>query len=114
MREIGPDTHDGSTNQPSATALCDALGKFEHRLSEITKVAANKPGDFMAWLEDRLKLESKAVLKILKRFAAAVVDATEDIEHADKFLRDRDLRSISLAPRLACHLLHDSRAGGWL
>ena len=49
MREIGSDTHDGSTNQPSATALRDALGKFEHRLSEITKVPANKLGDFMVW-----------------------------------------------------------------
>jgi hypothetical protein len=45
--------------------------------------------------EDWLKLELKAVSKILKRLAAAVVDATEDIEHADKFLRDLDLRSIS-------------------
>lgn len=95
MDEVESGTNSSGISQPSAGALRNALDKFEHRLSELTKVAANKLGDFMAWSEDRRKLESKAVSKILKRFAAAVVDATENIDHADKFLRELDLRSIS-------------------
>ena len=95
MHEVGSGKGASDRTQPSSAQIRDALGKFEHRLSELTKVPPNKLGDFMAWPEDRLKLESKAVTKILKRFAAAVVDSTENIDHADKFLRELDLRSVS-------------------
>ena len=80
---------------PNPVEIRNALNKFEGRLAERTKVPPNKLGEFLGWSEERLKLESKTVAKVLKRFAEAVVDSMEHPDSADKFLRELDLRSIS-------------------
>ena len=81
--------------RPNAEAIQDALGKFEHRLGERTRVPPNKLSEFMEWPEEKLKRESKSVTHTLKRFAEAVVDSMEEPQSADTFLRELDLRSIS-------------------
>ena len=80
---------------PSPVEIRDVLHKFESRLAERTKVPPHKLSEFMEWPEERLKLESKTVSQVLKRFAEAVVDSMESPDSADQFLRDLDLRSIS-------------------
>ncbi len=80
---------------PSRVEIRDALHKFESRLAERTKVPPNKLSEFMEWPEERLKLESKTVSQVLKRFAETVVDSMERPDSADKFLRELNLRSIS-------------------
>jgi hypothetical protein len=85
-----------SPNSPlAAPDLAGALQKFEARLAERTRIPASKLSEFMGWPDERLRRESKAVSRILRRFAEAVVDSMEDPDTAHKFLEELDLKGIS-------------------
>ena len=95
MQDTTTNTQGREPTRPEASQLRDGLSRFEQRLSKLTTVPVTKLTGFKSWPDDRLRRESKAVSKILKRFAAAVVDSMEDSDRADRFLRELDLRSIS-------------------
>ncbi len=80
---------------PDAEEMRDALQSFEAGLAERTKVPPSKLSELMEWPEERLRSESKAVSRVLKRFAEAVVDSLESPQNSDRFLHELDLRSIS-------------------
>lgn len=72
-----------------------ALEQFETKLSTRTKVPTERLPEFFAWEPDKIRREAEIVSRILKRFAEAVVDAIEQPERADDFLRSLDLKAIS-------------------
>jgi hypothetical protein len=72
-----------------------ALDQFESKLAERTKVPSERLPEFFSWETDKIRRESDIVSRILKRFAEAVVDAMEEPEKADEFLRSLDLKAIS-------------------
>jgi len=72
-----------------------ALDQFESKLAARTKVPSERLPEFFAWEPDKIRRESEIVSRILKRFAEAVVDAIEQPDKADDFLRSLDLKAIS-------------------
>lgn len=72
-----------------------ALEQFESKLAARTKVPSERLQEFFAWEPDKIRREAEIVSRILKRFAEAVVDAIEQPDRADDFLRSLDLKAIS-------------------
>ncbi|MDH3315093.1 MAG: FHA domain-containing protein [Gammaproteobacteria bacterium] len=72
-----------------------ALEQFESKLAARTKVPSERLPEFFGWEPDKIRREAEIVSRILKRFAEAVVDAIEQPEKADDFLRSLDLKAIS-------------------
>ncbi len=72
-----------------------ALDQFESKLAARTKVPSDRLPEFFAWEPDKIRREAEIVSRILKRFAEAVVDAIEQPDKADDFLRSLDLKAIS-------------------
>lgn len=72
-----------------------ALEQFESKLASRTKVPSERLPEFFAWEPDKIRREAEIVSRILKRFAEAVVDAIEQPNKADDFLRSLDLKAIS-------------------
>jgi len=73
----------------------DSAQTFEQRLSERTKVPADRLSEFLGWNEDKVRAEAKRVTRILKRFAEAVVQSMEDPDSMGSFIGELDLKTIS-------------------
>lgn len=73
----------------------DVPDRFESQLSARTKVPAARLGDFLKWNEVQVRQEAKVVSRILKRFAAAVVQSMEEPDSMNAFLVELDLKTIS-------------------
>ncbi len=78
-----------------ASSRQTALAQFESKLAPRTKVPSDRLREFFGWPPEKVRRESEIVTQILRRFAEAVVDAIDEPERADQFLRGLDLKAIS-------------------
>lgn len=72
-----------------------ALAQFESKLAPRTKVPSARLREYFGWPTDKVRREAEVVAQIVRRFAEAVVDAVDNPQSADQFLRSLDLKAIS-------------------
>ena len=69
--------------------------EFEQRLSTYTRSPPEQLEELLAWSEEDVRREARAVAQVLKRFAQAVVRSLDEEEEANRFLDRLDLRTIT-------------------
>jgi hypothetical protein len=85
-----------SEQDAAAPALgLQSVADYGHQLSCRTQLPSERLSEFLGWSENEIREEARAVTRVLKRFAEAVVRSMDSPEGLDDFLGALDLKIIS-------------------